>query len=118
LDGADRRIPIKLPGRVTYSDVTLSRGTSGDFDFHNWALDTTDASRGRGRTSGGEGLASPLFKTDHLTVVQRDRDNSTRRRWRLSGAYPKAYVAGDWDNNADEVVIEQLILRYDYFEPV
>jgi phage tail-like protein len=103
-------IPIKRPGRITIADVTLERGASNDFDMHNWFLDVADVAAG----NGGQGLIAPAFKTDDLAVIQRERDDSRVREWGLVGAYPNKYVAGDWDNTVDEVVIEQLTLRYDF----
>ena len=104
-------IPIKDPGRLTFSDVTLERGSSTDFDFHNWMRDVADASL----AEGGTGLIMPQFKADDIAVIQRDRDNSILREWDLVGAWPTKYVAGDWDNTVDEVVIETLTLTYDFF---
>jgi cytochrome c oxidase assembly protein Cox11 len=34
----------------------------------------------------------------------------------LSRAWPVTFVAGDWDNEADENVIESITLTYDFFE--
>jgi hypothetical protein len=47
-----------------------------------------------------------------------DRDNSILRRWRLNGAWPVKFVGGDWDNEADENVIESVTLTYDFYELV
>lgn len=104
-------IPIKVPGRATFADVTLERGTSQFYSFHNWANQVADVSR----DFGGRGKPYPRFKTDDFAIFQRDLDNTTLRSWDLIGVWPKKYVAGDWDNSADEVVIEQLVLAYDYF---
>ena len=104
-------IPIKVPGRITYSDLTLDRGVSDKFDLHNWALQVGNAALDRG----GKGLANPRFKTDDFALIQRELDNETKRAWDVIGAWPKKYVAGDWDNTADEVTMEQLVLVYDYF---
>jgi hypothetical protein len=46
-----------------------------------------------------------------------DLDNELMREWTLVGAWPTKYVAGDWDNTVDEVVIETLTLAYDYPRP-
>ena len=43
------------------------------------------------------------------------RQRATLRRWRLTGAWPVKFVAGEWDNNADENVIESVTLTYDVF---
>ncbi|HBQ10302.1 MAG TPA: phage tail protein, partial [Myxococcales bacterium] len=40
----------------------------------------------------------------------------TLRRWSLSRAWPVKFVAGDWDNESDENVIESVTLTYDFFE--
>jgi hypothetical protein len=42
----------------------------------------------------------------NLDVVQQDRDGVTLRRWSLSRAWPIKFVAGEWDNESDENIIE------------
>jgi len=107
-------IPIKIPGRITVTDTTLERGVSGHIDFHNWCLTVADASKGGpDGMIGGKGTVSPYFKDD-VAITSRDLDNSVLREWTLLGAWPTKYVAGDWDNTVDEVVIETLTLTYDY----
>jgi hypothetical protein len=52
----------------------------------------------------------------NLDIVQQDRDGVTLRRWSLSRAWPVKFVAGEWDNESDENVIESVTLTYDFFE--
>jgi len=52
------------------------------------------------------------------SVLQQDRDGTTLRRWSLSRAWPTKFVAGEWDNESDENVIESVTLTYDFFELV
>jgi phage tail-like protein len=101
-------IPNKSPGRLTFADVTLERGATSDKDLFTWLTQVADA-------SANAGLVEPKFKRN-LDIVQQDRDGSTLRRWTLSGVWPVKFVAGDWDNEADENVIESVTLTYDYFE--
>ena len=103
-------IPNKSPGRLTFTDVTLERGATQDRDLYDWFSDVAVA-------SSGTGLTEPSFKRN-LDIVQQDRDGSTLRRWSLSSAWPVKFVAGDWDNEADENVIESVTLTYDFFELV
>ena len=56
-------------------------------------------------TSSGLGLTDVNYKRN-IDIVQQDRDGTTLRRWTLSGAWPVKFVAGDWDNESDENVIE------------
>ncbi len=65
--------------------------------------------------NGGSGLQDPNFKRN-LDIVQLDRDGSEVRRYRLQGAWPNKFVAGEWDNEAEENVIEMLTLVFDFFD--
>ncbi len=101
-------IPNKSPGRLTFSDVTLERGATQDRDLFDWFEDVADAASGRG-------LVDPFYKRE-VDIVQQDRDGTTLRRWSLSRAWPVKFVAGEWDNGSDEVVIESVTLTYDTFD--
>jgi phage tail-like protein len=103
-------IPNKSPGRLTFADVTLERGATEDQDLFDWLAEVADA-------AANAGLNEPEFKRN-LDIVQQDRDGSELRRWRLHNAWPVKFVAGDWDNEADENVIESVTLTYDFFELV
>ena len=103
-------IPNKSPGRLTFADVTLERGATQDRELFDWMQDVAV-------TSSGLGLVDPYYKRN-LDIVQQDRDGTTLRRWSLSRAWPVKFVAGEWDNDADENVIESVTLAYDFFELV
>jgi phage tail-like protein len=103
-------IPNKSPGRLTFADVTLERGATQDRDLFDWFQDVAI-------TSSGLGLTDVFYKRN-LDIVQQDRDGTTLRRWTLSGAWPVKFVAGDWDNESDENVIEAVTLTYDFFEMI
>ena len=100
-------IPHKSPGRLKFADVTLERGATKDQDLFDWMSEVADA-------AANTGLVEPGFKRN-LDIIQQDRDGSTLRRWSLSGAWPVKFVAGSWDNEADENVIESVTLTYDFF---
>ncbi len=101
--------PDKSPGRVTVTDVTLERGVAnGDSDLYSWWLDVV-------RISANSGLPTPFYKRE-VDVIQLDRDQTTLKRWILDGAWPTKMVVGEWDNDADENVIEMTTLTYDTFD--
>jgi phage tail-like protein len=101
-------IPNKSPGRLTFADLTLERGATQDLDLYKWFLDVANA-------ASGLGLVEPFFKRE-ADLVQKDRDGATLRRWTLHSCWPTKFVAGAWDNTADDNVIESVTLAYDYFE--
>jgi phage tail-like protein len=100
-------IPNKSPGRLKFSDLTLERGATKDQDIFDWFSQVADA-------AANAGLVEPRFKRN-VDLVQLDRDGSTLRRWTIAGAWPVKFVAGAWDNEADENVIESVTLTFDYF---
>ena len=69
---------------------------------------------------------SPLGKTPVLlvegtaifesAVICEYLDETVLRRWTLTRAWPVKFVAGDWDNDADEIVIESVTLTFDFFQ--
>ena len=103
-------IPNKSPGRLTFADVTLERGATQDRDLFDWFQDVAIM-------SSGLGLSGIAYKRN-LDIVQQDRDGVTLRRWALSRAWPVKFVAGEWDNESDENVIESVTLTFDFFELV
>jgi len=103
-------IPNKSPGRLTFSDVTLERGATSDLELYTWMKQVADAAAGAGQIDN-------KYKRE-VEIVQQDRDNSVLRRWVLSQAWPTKFVAGDWDNESDEVVINSVTLTYDFFDAV
>ncbi len=98
----------KEPGRLTYSDVTLERGVTSDQDCYDWFKEVVEAFRDAGRVT-------PEFMKN-VDIVQMDRDGSELRRWTLEQAWPVKFVAGDWDNEADEATVEQLTLTFKLFK--
>lgn len=97
-------IPNKSPGRVTVPDVTLTRGATDDLDLYLWMQEVVAA---------GSILVEPDFKRT-IDIVQRNRRGDELRRWTLVNAWPIDFKAGDWDNDADENTMEEVILAYDY----
>jgi phage tail-like protein len=107
-------IPNKSPGRATFTDLTLERGATNNLDFWLW-LTTVMATAAAGVGSPAIGLPDPVYKRN-LHLVQLDRDGTELKRWGVFGAWPVKFVAGEWDNGADENVIEMVTLTYDFFD--
>ena len=101
-------IPIKGVGRITFSDVTLERGATADRDLWNWYKETSDAAANAGDVDDD-------YKRN-ADIVQMDRDGKTLMRWNVANAFGIKFVAGEWDNGADENVMNSITLTYDYFD--
>lgn len=102
------RTPFKGPsGRMEFPNCTLDRGQTGNRDIHTWSLQVADA-------VAQAGLVDQDYKRN-MSIVQLDLAGEEAQRWNLFGAWPEEYQAGEWDNGSDDVVIEQMVLCYDYF---
>lgn len=99
--------PYKEPGRMNVADLTIDRAVTADSDMYRWLLDTANAST-------NSGLRSREFKKDGY-IVQYDRDNTVLRRWQIYQMWPTSVTLGSWDNNSDEMTMEQIVLAFDYF---
>lgn len=96
------------PGRVTISDITLERGATEDEDSFTWFKQVV-------KMAANTGLVDDEYKRQ-MDIVQQDRDGSELRRWTCHKAWPCKFVAGDWDNTADENVIESITINFKFFD--
>ena len=103
-------IPNKSASRVKFTDITLDRGATDDLDMFNWFKTVVDAAA----NSGG----APASYKRNLDIVQQARDGTTKRRWRLTGAFPTMFSPGEWDNDSDDNAIESAKLTFDLFDLV
>lgn len=103
-------IPNKSPGRATFAKITLSRGATSDRDLYDWYLEVA-------RIAANVGQPDPVYVRD-FDIVQQDRNGEELQRWRVFGAWPSKFSAGDWDNESDEFRIESVELEIDRFDLV
>lgn len=95
-------IAIKDAGLVDFEDIVCERGASDDIDLHSWLKLVVDVLT-------QTGAVGDEYKKN-ADLIQQDRDGSEMCRWRIEKAFPTKYMHGEWDNNAEEVVIEQVTL--------
>ncbi len=100
-------IPDKSPGRVKVADITIERACCADNDMYAWFSQVIDF-------TSDTGLKEAAIKRN-FDIVQQDRDGTELRRWTITGAWPKKFVAGDWDNESDELTMETATLAIDTF---
>jgi len=107
----------KEPGRVTFPDITLTRGLTKDRDMYDLWLKTLVASFGvEGAGLVGKGDEDGVEYS--LDVVQLGRDQKEKARHRVHVAHTKKFGNGGWDNSADEAMIETLVMRVKYWEKI
>jgi phage tail-like protein len=99
-EGRDGTRVRKLPGLVTYPNVTLKRGINGYLELYNWWKSARDGD----------------IRPTGVTIKLLDEQRREVMRWNLSRAWPVKLEAGPLNASANEVAIETLELAHEGFE--
>ncbi len=92
----------KRPGRISYNDITLSRGLSADNALVDWYQTVLDGAVERHNGS----------------VVLYGTAGEEVGRWNFENAWISAWSASDMDAGSDEIVIEEITITHEYLERV
>ncbi len=90
----------KIPGLVTVSNITLSRGVTADRELWDW----------RGQAAGGE------VERKNISVVLRDDTGAEKIRWNLRECWPTKWTGPSLDATADALAIEALEITHEGIE--
>lgn len=90
----------KLPGRVTYANVTLKRGLAGRLELFDWWKSVRDGQIAR----------------RNVAITLLDEQRQPVQRWVLRNAWPVKLDYTDLNALGNEVVIESLELAHEGFE--
>jgi phage tail-like protein len=93
----------RLPGRTTFSNVTLKWGSTDSPDLLDWynALITAEKKADAKR---------------HVSIIQYDGKPNEVRRWNLKFAYPVKWVGPSFNAATSALSIETLELAFSEFE--
>lgn len=100
-EGTDRHLNVrKLPGLVTHSDITLSRGITNDRKLWEWR---EKAMKGK-------------VERHNISISLLDETGEAKITWNLFECWPRQWTGPSFNATADEVAIEQLVLTYERIE--
>ena len=102
-EGGENRFQHKLPSRASYSDVTLKRGFFANTGLYKWCKNAIEH-----------------FEFTPLTVLISllDEEHNPVFSWRVFNAIPVKWEVGEFNAESNEVVIESIVLSYNYFTSV
>ena len=93
---------IKLPGRVSYSNISLRWGMTDDTELYEWIL----------------AVAQGTTERKNGSIILLDRQGNEISRWNFFNAFPASYKAPDLKASGNEVAIESLDLAHERLERV
>lgn len=104
VEGGENRFTHQLPTRTRYADLTLKRGlsklTSGVFHWTRNSLELYD------------------FQPTNIIVSLLNPDHIPLNSWYVVGAIPKRWEISNFNAEQNSVVIETLVLSYQYFKNI
>ncbi len=99
-EGGENRFVHRLPGRNKYSDLVLKRGMTLVSGVTAWCLDCIENFNYQPTN-----MIVSLLNEDHLPVSS----------WYITNAIPIHYEISGLDAMQNQVVIESMTLRYEYY---
>jgi phage tail-like protein len=97
-EGGDNTTVRKLPGKTTYSDITLKWGLTDSQELWRWRKEVID-----GR-----------FERKNGSIVVFDLTNKVEvARWNFVSAWPTKWDGGPFNAKGNEVAIETLVLAHE-----
>jgi phage tail-like protein len=100
-EGTDKNPSVrKIPGLITHSDITLSRGVTSDSKLWEWR----------------EKAMKGTVERHDISVSLLDETGAATITWNLFDAWPRQWTGPSFNATSDEVAVEQLILAYERIE--
>ncbi len=101
-EGGESATVRKLPGKVTYPDITLKWGITDSRDIYDWHLTA---------------VAGKIQRKNGSVILQDDAGNE-KIRWNFFNAWPSKYHAPDFNAKGNDVAIDNVTLSVERLERV
>ncbi|HXL19181.1 MAG TPA: phage tail protein [Streptosporangiaceae bacterium] len=100
-EGTDKNLSVrKLPGLVTHSDITLSRGITADSKLWEWRQKVI-----KGNT-----------ERHDISITLLDNNGNAKIIWNLFDCWPRQWTGPSLNATADDLAVEQLVLACERVE--
>lgn len=90
----------KIPGRMTFEDITLKRGITSSLDIWEWRKQVEDGEVGKARTDG--------------SIVMYDQELKEIARWNFENAWPAKVSGPSFNAGSADVGIEELVITHEH----
>jgi len=100
--GSSNLGPLKFPGQIKHSNLSLKRGYTDKRDLWDWFDSVMTGSTESYRKN--------------VSVIQLDMNGQEVYRWNIFAAFPVKYTAPSFNAKNNEIAIETLELAYERIE--
>lgn len=101
-EGGEQSTVRKLPGKISYPDITLKWGVTPSRDLYDWHLSAVNGQ---------------IDRRDGAIILQDDA-GADRVRWNFTSAWPSKYDGPDFNAKGNDVSIDALTLSCERLERV
>ncbi|WP_440948574.1 phage tail protein [Methanosarcina sp. T3] len=99
-EGGDSAAMRKLPGKVSYPDITLKRGITDSHELYDWHL----------------AAVSGQIQRKNGSIIILDDTGTEKIRWNFFNAWPSKWHGPDLNSTGKDVAIESLTISCERLE--
>ena len=89
----------KIPGRLTWTDVTLKRGVTSNIDVWNWRQQVVEGKIDDARTN--------------CSIVAYNQANEEIARWNFENAWPSKVTGPEMDAGGTDYMVEEITIVHE-----
>lgn len=89
----------KIPGRLTWGDVTMKRGVTSNIDMWTWRQQVVDGKVADARSNG--------------SIVAYDQEGGEVARWNVTAAWPSKIDGPAPKSDSSDIMIEELTVVHE-----
>ena len=99
-EGGENMTVRKIPGKTTYSDLSLKRGLTDSDELWKWREDVIKGS----------------IERKNGSIILLDHDGTEKVRWNFYNAWPTKWEGPSFNATANDVAIETLTIAHEGIE--
>lgn len=97
--GTGETIIQKIPGRLTWNDITLKRGVTSSIDVWDWRQEVVDGKVDDARTN--------------CSIIAYNQGNEEIGRWNLESAWPSKVTGPEMDAGGTDYMVEEITIVHE-----
>jgi phage tail-like protein len=104
VNDAGETMIYKIPGRHSWTEITLKRGVTSNLDIWQWRKDVLEGKIDKARTN--------------CSIAALAQDNSEVARWNFTNAWPTKVTGPEMDAGGADYMVEEVTIVHEGVERV
>jgi phage tail-like protein len=104
VDASGHELVQKIPGRISWEDISLKRGITADLGFWEWRQQVVDGKMSEARRGG--------------SVIMYDRNYEEVARWTFENGWPSKVTGPSLNAGSNDIGVEEVTIAHEHIERV